>query len=146
MRKFTWTLVGVLIGQLIMCPAIYKLYTTPLIVYEMTDVRDKDYTTTKPITFVVKDVPSVFHKKKRDLYMHVRTQMGVVNEYKKRHGEVKYGLLGFYEPLKDNPDKHEIFTVNSVSVVIHEMRHIFEAYFHRSLENIECISPEETNR
>lgn len=132
MRKFTYLLLGMLFGQLTLMPTVYKLYMTPRIVSELVDVRDDFYLTTEAMDFVIKDVSSVFFRGKKDLHIHIRTQPEIVLEYEKRYGENIYGLLGFYEPLEDDKTKHEIFSVNSTSVLTHEIRHSFEGYFHRS--------------
>lgn len=136
MRRLTTFLVGILIGQLVMFPSLYRLYRTPRIESELVDVRDDYYQTTIPMDFIIKDVPSVFNKKKKYLYIHIRTQPEVVNEYERRFGKVLPGLLGFYDPMQNNSSIHEIYSVNSTSVLTHEMRHLFEGYFHQSLNDI----------
>jgi hypothetical protein len=134
MRKITIGLIGILIGQLLMGPALFKLYLTPMIETELVDVRDDYFTATKSLDYKIKNVPSVFFDGRRDLHVHIRTQDGVKEAYREIYDEEVDGLLGFY-----HPETNEIWSVNSTIVLSHEYRHIFEGYFHRNaLEDNGC--------
>ena len=135
MRKTTIALLGVLIGQLLMIPSLYKIYITPSIVSEFVDVQDGWWSQTDPVNIVIKDVPSVFFKGKKDLHIHIRPRRDIISEYKKIKGEDEPALLGFYDPKPKNKEIHEIYTVNSMGILIHELRHPFEGYFHREALN-----------
>ena len=135
MRAFTYLLIGMLLGQLSLMPVIYKLIVTPRIESELVDVRDDYFVTTEPMNFLIGNMSSVLAKDKKYLYIHIRTQKEVVAAYKKIYGEEIYALLGFYDRMKNIDGLHQIYSVNSTSVLAHEIRHATEGYFHRGESN-----------
>ncbi len=135
MRKLTIALIGVFVGQLLMLPSLYRIYITPAIVSEFVDVRDGWWNNTKPSIVILKDVPSVFFKEKKDLIIHIRSRQEVIAAYKEAYGKDNPDLLGFYNPKPKNKNIHEIYSVNSVGIVLHEIRHVSEGHFHRPVLN-----------
>ena len=118
-----------------MMPVIYKLILTPKIVSELVDVRDDYFVTTEPMNFMIRNMPSVLAKDKMYLHIHIRTQKEVEEAYKERFGKEEYGLLGFYDKMKNINGIHQVYSVNSTSVLTHEIRHVTEGYFHRGNSN-----------
>lgn len=114
-------LLGILLGMVIMGIRAYRLYSLPVILAEPVDNVFERYT--KHHTFFLYDCP----KRGKTLEIQIRTQEEV-REFAKTLGYDVEGLLGYTDSVGN-----KIVCVNSIEVVIHEIRHIFEGGYHRNL-------------
>lgn len=120
-------LLGVFIGLLIQTPYVCWLERTPKIVAE--PVSNDIYLPLELKVFIINKVPSWgIGRPKKPLIIHVGPANLVNREGHQRRlvSDPNTELLGFYDPLY-----HEIWCVNSVDVLIHELRHVFEGAYHR---------------
>lgn len=116
-RIFLW---GMIVGLCTSFPTIYKLYTTPRILAD--PVSSDFYFSMVKHDLQIKDCP----KKGKILRIHIRPQEQVVEAFKNYYKQDAQGLLGFTDY-----ERNEIYSVNDTSVLIHEIRHVFEGSFHR---------------
>ncbi len=123
MTKFRLFLLGILFGQLMMVPTLYKLYTTPRI--EGIVVSDRFIDKTVQRDFVMQNIPSRFKLPNNTLRIHIATEQKVNEEYQKDYND-GVTVLGFYDPIY-----HEIWSVDSTDILVHEIRHVFEGGYHR---------------
>ena len=128
--KRRWFLVGIIIGQLLM---------TPMIIYLQKNIKWlKEHPATNVMVipssvflhkyhrdYVIRNIPNANNSNK-NLRVIITHQHIVQKEHDKRFGKSKNITLGFY----DNTF-HEIWTVDSTDVLTHEMRHVFEGWFHQ---------------
>lgn len=123
MSKLRVFLIGVLVGELILCPTLYKLHKIPRI--EALPIPDNVFYTTRERAFVMHHVPSLYTKK-TDLDVLLTTQEEVQRIYEEETGEQNELLLGFYDPVR-----HAIVCIDDLDIFIHELNHVFDKEFHR---------------
>ena len=133
-------LFGILLGQAIMLPALLKYKNYPKIeaLPVPTAIFDKNF---KTRTFVMHNVPwerSVLlaedekfkqevRREEADLLITICTEDDVQKKFFELYKQHNDAVLGFYDR-----STHHIYCMDSVDVLIHEMRHVFEGAFHRS--------------
>jgi hypothetical protein len=132
-------LFGMLLGQALMVPWLLKYMKTPRIeaLPVPTDAFNKQYSMRK---FVIKDVPwdkLILLKQdnntpsynlirtKGNLVIYIEPESEVRKEFAKRY-EPNDDVVGFYDRKT-----HVIYCIDSVDVLIHEIRHVFEGHFHQ---------------
>lgn len=123
MPKFRIFLIGILVGELILYPTLYKLRKIPRI--EALPIPDRVFYLTKERAFVMHGVPSLYTKK-TDLDVLITTQEEVQRIYEEQTGEHNELLLGFYDP-----QRHAIVCIDDLDIFIHELCHVFDKEFHR---------------
>jgi len=129
MTKLRSFLIGILIGQFLMMPSLYLFWKTPKIEHEFLFAEDF-FKESSRLEYQIKDVAGYYSRKKKDVYIYVVSIEELHKEYMSRFNESEEnttGLLGFWDP-----NAYEVWSINSVPVVLHEFRHIFEGPFHRS--------------
>jgi hypothetical protein len=114
-------LLGMLFGISMMWVRTYHLLSLPVIVAEPVDNVFERYT--RKQTFFLHDCP----KKGKTLQIQIRTQ-DEVRAFGRTMGYDVPGLLGYTDS-----EGNRIVCVNSIEVLIHEIRHIFEGGYHRNM-------------
>jgi hypothetical protein len=138
MTRFRSFLFGIILGQVLMIPWLIKYIKNPRIeaLPVPNNVFDQQF---KTRTFVIKAVPldkvvllkqgnkEVYNlvKTKGDLVIYIMPEDLVRKEYAKRYEPNDY-VIGFYDRKE-----HVIYCIDSVDILIHELRHIFEGHYHR---------------
>lgn len=118
-------LVGILVGVCLQLPYIHWLEKTPQVVGE--PVPTSVYSRTTRRTFVLNCVPYWIPLVHHPLRIIVASSEEVNAEARWRHvASESVELLGFYDS-----QRREIWCVDSIVVLIHELRHVFEGSFHR---------------
>ena len=126
--KLRLFLIGVLFGQAVMYPVILEWKNTPIIQGILIPAKDYDFVT--PRKYEMNKVRSLYNEKIK-LTVYIAPLSTIHEEYKKLSGKTDIFILGFY-----SYKTHDIWTIDSTDILIHEMRHIFEGGFHRSEENL----------
>jgi len=129
-------LFGIILGQALMIPWLIKYIKCPRIeaLPVPNDVFDKQFKIRK---FIIKDVPwdklillnseNVYNliKTKGDLTIYIVPEEEVRKQFAKRY-KPNDVVVGFYDRRE-----HVIYCIDSVDILIHELRHVFEGHFHR---------------
>jgi len=118
-----------MLGQWIMYPIVMQWRNTPVVHAILIPELDYDFTT--PRSYPMYKIPNLKNDKK-ELVVNIAPLSRIHAEYEKRSGEYNSSILGFY-----SYEEHDIWTIDSTDILVHEMRHIFEGGFHRSAEDIE---------
>jgi len=127
--KFRILLFGILIGQGLMYPAVHIYKNTP-IEYAII-VPEKNFDRTVPRTYVMREIRNLYNEQ-TVLMINIAPLWLIHDEYEKRHGESNPYVLGFYDY-----QEHDIWTIDDTVIFAHELRHVFEGSFHRSLDEIQ---------
>lgn len=121
-------LIGMIFGMATMGFRAYgiiqQLYNTPVIIAEPVDNAFERYT--KRQTFFIHNCP----KRGKTLQIQIRTQDEVI-AFGKTFGYGVPGLLGYTDDVGNR-----IVCVDSMEVLIHELRHIFEGGYHRNMPTL----------
>lgn len=123
MNKRIVFLLGLIVGQAAMLPYVFFWKNHPVV--EAVPFPEGMFKQFVFRRYVMKDVPHL-DGGKRDLTVIITNEDNVRALYQKLSGEYAPDLMGFY-----NPERHMIITVDSVDILVHEMRHVFEGAFHR---------------
>jgi len=126
--KLRLFLIGILLGQGIMYPAVMQWKNTP-VEYAII-VPEKDFNRTTPRQYTMKYIKNL-RNEKTQLVVNVAPLYLIHEEYKNRFGEYNSNLMGFYDY-----QKHDIWTVDDTLILVHELRHVFEGSFHRSKDEL----------
>lgn len=123
MNKLLILLIGMLLGQLLMLPVCYNLIATPVV---RAEVVPNCYELVQQ-TFVheIKNVKN-FHGKVSTLKIHLISPPSLQKIYENKFGEYDGTIMGFYDD-----ETNEIFCVYDANVLSHELKHVFEGYWHR---------------
>jgi len=122
--RIRWLLFGCLLGEFLMLPTTLWLMKTPRI--DAIVISEDLYQSILPHKYLIKNVRGKLTRKTK-LTIIIANQEDVQREHDKRFGPLgDREILGFYDK-----NTHEVWTVNSPDVLAHEMRHVFEGYFHR---------------
>lgn len=132
MNKRQFLFAGILLGQILMLPYVFFWKHHPIV--EAIPFSEEVYKHMETRKYIMNDVPHL-DGGKRPLTVIITPVENVRQIYKEYSGEEAPGLMGFY-----SPEKHMIVTVDSVDILIHEMRHVFEGAFHRGPENANSFS------
>lgn len=128
MTKLRTFLFGVLIGQAIMIPHIYRWMKYPVIV--AFPVSNDIYNDLPPYQEHIADVITTEERRPHPMILTLMNASEVRAKYKQIYGTEEPNLLGFY--LYDKGLKtHFVYCVRSPEVIMHEIRHAFEGNFHR---------------
>lgn len=127
MNKRQFFFAGILIGQILMLPYVFFWKHHPIV--EAIPFSEEVYKRMETRKYVMNDVPHL-DGGKRPLTVLITSIDNVRAIYKEYSGQEEPGLMGFY-----SPERHMIVTVDSVDILVHEMRHVFEGAFHRGPEN-----------
>lgn len=125
MNKFLLFLLGVVVGQLALVPAMYHLENTPVI---RAEVLPNCYEVVQQtFTHQIKNVKD-FHGRTNTLTIHLIKWITLQSIYHQRYGNIDDGLtvMGFYDDRTN-----EIFCVYDANVLVHELKHVFEGPYHR---------------
>lgn len=121
-------LFGVAAGVILQLPYIRWLERTPAIIAE--PIPDSIYNKTTKRTYTIRNIPAILpFVHNTNLRITVASSREVNEEARKRYSLSKDDeLAGFYDPIE-----HEIWSVNDIGTLVHEVRHVFEGAFHRNL-------------
>ena len=127
--KSTCFLLGMLIGTSLAAgigrKALHRARELSRI--EAVIVPESVYQRTKQVSFVIKNVPSAYSSKPRDLKITILHPDAIVKVYAQRFPWDKNSeVFGFYDILRN-----EIYSPNDVATLIHELRHVFEGDYHQ---------------
>lgn len=118
-------LLGMLVGAMAMAiranVVIHQLLNMPVIIAEPVDNAFEKYT--RKQTYVVHNCPT----KGKNLQIQIRTQ-AEARAFGASLGYDNPGTLGFTDT-----ENNKIVCVDSIEILIHEIRHIFEGSYHRNL-------------
>lgn len=115
-------------GILLQLPYIHWLERTPAVIAE--PIPNSVYDKIEKKTFTLKNIPAWFPVKNTNLRVTIASSQEVNIAAREVYSLGKEDeLAGFYDPVQ-----HEIWCVNSVEVLVHELRHVFEGAFHRNLK------------
>lgn len=129
MTKLRAFLIGIIVGQALMLPHIFRWMNYPVIV--AFPVSESIYQTLPPYTEHIADVITKEVPKPTPMYINLMDVDQVRKKFKEIYGVEEPNLLGFY--LYDERAKaHVIYCVHSPEVVAHEVRHAFEGNYHRN--------------
>jgi hypothetical protein len=122
MKSRTLFLLGMIVGQALMVPYVWFWKTHPVV--QVIPIPDRIFDQISFRKYEMYDVP---HRDggKRTLTVYLTSEDDVRALYKNETGEYVSNLMGYY-----NPEKHQIISVDSTDVLVHEMRHVFEGSFH----------------
>lgn len=128
-NKLRVFLIGMILGQCMMYPIIVVYRDTPIIT--ALPFEEKDYNNVMIREYVLNDVRNI-ENKQTVLVVHIAPISKLQEVYAERNNEeVDLYLMGFYDYKE-----HDIWTVDSTDILVHELRHIFEGGFHRSADEI----------
>jgi hypothetical protein len=120
--------IGLFIGQLAMLPYVYMWMKHPVV--QAIPIPTEIFKQLPYRKYIMYGVP---HRDggKRDLTVIITSEENVHTLLNAYEGTGDYsGVLGFY-----NPKNHLIVTMDSVDLLVHEMRHAFEGAWHRGPQN-----------
>lgn len=120
---------GVVLGFAVQVPYVYWLEKHPRIVAEPVP-REVYENMTIPHTYVIRHVPAIFGFGPNNNLRITVTTFDAVNEEAVRQNVIESididPVAGFYDPVE-----HQIWCVDSIVTLIHELKHVFEKRYHR---------------